>query len=114
GKRWFCDEGRRGGQRRDYRPGGALTTISERRIFSGIVTPRFRGILALAYRTPPVRGEDRVHLRDFKKSTFITNLLTPQAADHGHDHPRRSVMAARQSKDHQSKDRQSKDRQSKD
>jgi len=35
-----------------------------------------------AYRTPPVRGEDRVHLHGFN-SKLDTNLLFARAADPG-------------------------------
>ena len=42
-------------------------------------------ILASAYRTPPVRGEDRVHLRHLKNQCFKRISFLPAAADLGHD-----------------------------
>jgi len=41
------------------------------------------GILTPAYRTPPVRGEDRVHLREFLNSKVLANLLFARVADQG-------------------------------
>ena len=48
---------------------------------------------APAYRTPPVRGEDRVHLSETLKLKVLTNLLSPAAADPGHDHEGGPSMA---------------------
>ena len=38
-----------------------------------------------AYRTPPVRGQDRVHLAEATDDRVLTNLLSPEAADTGLD-----------------------------
>src|ERR1700722_4694537 len=47
---------------------------------------RFPVYWASAYRTPPVRGEDRVHLSDSQNPRFSRTSFSPAAADPGYDH----------------------------
>ena len=75
GKRGLCDERRRGSERPDHAQ--RLITL----IGCGSLRD-FRVILALAFRTPPVRGEDRVHLTDTDLKTLRISFL-PETADQG-------------------------------